>query len=117
MELINNTQTKVNKAELEHLAASVIKRLGVKNNLKFELIFVGPDEIASLAQKAFLERRPTDVLSFPQTANEEGFLGSVVICPEVAAKQAKRAGIDVGEEIKILLGHGLLHLLGYHHQG
>jgi probable rRNA maturation factor len=38
-----------------------------------------------------------------------------VICPQVAAAQARRARHSVGDEIDLLCTHGILHLLGYDH--
>lgn len=67
---------------------------------------------------------PTDVMSFPMDElrpgkdNEDppqGLLGDVVLCPEVAARQAKTAGHSTDEELQLLTVHGVLHLLGYDH--
>jgi len=44
-----------------------------------------------------------------------GLLGDVVICPQVAAVQARRARHNLTEEIDLLCAHGILHLLGYDH--
>src|SRR5687768_3314568 len=57
----------------------------------------------------------TDVLSFP--AATRGFLGDIVIASGVAKKQAKAPGHSLNIEIRILALHGLLHLLGYDHDG
>ena len=57
---------------------------------------------------------PTDVLSFP--SGDRGFLGDLVIDVPYAARQARRRGHPVAREVKILLAHGLLHLLGYDHE-
>jgi probable rRNA maturation factor len=38
-----------------------------------------------------------------------------VLCPQVAAKQARKAGHDVQDELELLCTHGILHLLGYDH--
>lgn len=62
---------------------------------------------------------PTDVLSFPCSANlepERSFLGEIVIAPEVAAAQAVRWGTTLQDEMRTLLAHGLLHLLGFNHE-
>ncbi len=45
----------------------------------------------------------------------QGLLGDIVVCPQVAAKQAKAAGHSRAEEILLLTTHGILHLLGYDH--
>jgi probable rRNA maturation factor len=70
------------------------------------------------------EPGPTDVLSFPMdelrpgTDGEDspaGLLGDVVLCPQVAAAQARQAGHSTAEELLLLTTHGILHLLGYDH--
>lgn len=78
--------------------------------VELSLSFVTADEMADLHVKYAGESGPTDVLSF--TMDEEGLLGDVVICPEVAAKQSD----DLPSELRLLLVHGILHLLGYDHQ-
>jgi probable rRNA maturation factor len=42
-------------------------------------------------------------------------LGDVVLCPEVAAEQARHAGHSTESELQLLCTHGILHLLGYDH--
>ena len=70
------------------------------------------------------EPGPTDVLSFPMdelrpgpTVEDPpaGLLGDVVLCPQVAAAQARQAGHSTAEELLLLTTHGILHLLGYDH--
>jgi probable rRNA maturation factor len=66
--------------------------------------------------------RPTDVLSFSQVEGEEPvvvpeLLGDVVISWETASRQARRLDRPVSSEMKRLLIHGVLHLLGYDHEG
>jgi probable rRNA maturation factor len=46
---------------------------------------------------------------------EPALLGDIVLCPEVAAKQAATAGHGTGDELHLLTVHGALHLLGYDH--
>ena len=72
---------------------------------------------------------PTDVLSFPQLAfvapdmpaagqTFEGVpttLGDVVVSLETARSQAEVAGHGVQVELRVLIAHGLCHLLGYDH--
>jgi probable rRNA maturation factor len=65
--------------------------------------------------------RPTDVLSFAMQEGEGGalqphLLGDVVISVETARKQAEERGWAIASEIRFLLAHGLLHLLGYDHR-
>jgi probable rRNA maturation factor len=58
---------------------------------------------------------PTDVLSFP-SGSRSGFLGEIAISVDRAREQAAEQGHGVGEEVKILMLHGVLHLLGMDHQ-
>jgi probable rRNA maturation factor len=46
---------------------------------------------------------------------DPALLGDVVLCPSVAAKQAKKAGHSAEDELHLLCTHGILHLLGYDH--
>ena len=47
--------------------------------------------------------------------SQPGLLGDVVVCPQVAARQARTAGHSTSEEMLLLTTHGILHLLGYDH--
>ncbi len=61
-------------------------------------------------------RKATDVLSFPSGSRGNRFLGEIAISVETARKNARREGHSLLEEIKLLILHGLLHLLGYDHE-
>lgn len=56
----------------------------------------------------------TDVLSFPESEGPD--LGSILISGPQARRQARELGHSVDAELKILVLHGLLHLLGYDHE-
>ncbi|HEY7838172.1 MAG TPA: rRNA maturation RNase YbeY [Terriglobales bacterium] len=58
---------------------------------------------------------PTDVLSFPASPGG-GYLGDIAISRDTAARQARAQGHSLETEIKILLLHGVLHLLGHDHE-
>jgi probable rRNA maturation factor len=64
----------------------------------------------------------TDVLSFPLDGRDElpaGLerqLGDVVVCPAQARRQAAEAGVAPLDEVRTLVVHGLLHLLGHDHE-
>lgn len=68
--------------------------------------------------------RPTDVLSFPQEepdapgvfAEPPPVLGDVVVSTETAARQAAELGHPLEVEVRALVVHGLLHLLGHDHE-
>jgi probable rRNA maturation factor len=85
-------------------------------NSELSVSFVTEDEIADLHLRYMDEEGPTDVLSFPQDDEESGdgmwLLGDVVIAPAVAARNNPD---DPGGEMRLLLVHGILHLLGHDH--
>ena len=56
----------------------------------------------------------TDVLSFPQQT--EVVLGDLVISLDTSRRQADERGHSLQDEVRVLLVHGLLHLLGYDHE-
>lgn len=64
---------------------------------------------------------PTDVLSFPaerppvNDPGEPDYLGDVVIAYQYAQSQAEREGHALLDDLRLLVVHGVLHLLGYDH--
>ena len=60
---------------------------------------------------------PTDVISFPDLADEAtGLVGELIISAEMAAETAIGIGCDPLDEVALYLVHGLLHLCGYDDQ-
>jgi probable rRNA maturation factor len=64
--------------------------------------------------------RPTDVLSFPLDETFDGaggvrLLGDVVISLDTAARQARGRKRELAAEVRFLLAHGILHLIGHDH--
>ena len=74
-------------------------------------------EMKELNQRFRGKNTPTDVLSFPAMPGlTPGFAGDVAISAEIAARNARRLGHTVADEIRILALHGVLHLAGYDHE-
>lgn len=101
---------------LVELARTVLVGEGVPN-AELSVSFVSEEEMTGLHQTYLGEPGPTDVLSFPldeADLDEEGvrILGDVVIAPAVAA--ADNPGDPVAE-LRLLVVHGILHLLGHDH--
>lgn len=73
------------------------------------------------AQRAFRGLdRTTDVLSFPDDGapgpDGRRHLGDILVSVPAAERQAREAGHAFGRELRLLLLHGYLHLLGYDHE-
>jgi probable rRNA maturation factor len=93
----------------------------------FNVCFVDDDEIRRLNSEYRGKQTPTDVLSFAWQAEDEsgpeqleagefeGFCGDIVISVDTAARNARTEGHSTQEEIRLLILHGALHLLGYDH--
>jgi probable rRNA maturation factor len=109
--LVSNRQDDVELDE-DGLAAVAKKTLEGENEFAVELSlsFVPLDEMSALHEQYMGEPGPTDVLSFPM--GEDWLLGDVVVCPAYAAAEAA----DVQSELRLLVVHGVLHLLGYDHE-
>ena len=87
-------------------------------DVELSVSLVTEDEIADLHVRYLEEEGPTDVLSFPLDPDDRDehslrLLGDVVISPAVAARDRPE---DPAAEIRLLLVHGILHLLGHDHQ-
>lgn len=74
-------------------------------------------ELRSLNAQFLGKDYPTDVLSFPLAdASDDGPIGDIAISLDRARAQAREAGHTPEDEIRILLLHGVLHLLGMDHE-
>lgn len=111
---------------LREAAAATLRALGV-DQAEMTVVVTDEAQIQALNRDYRGVDRPTDVLSFPageepdadlppELAAELGrYLGDVVIAYPYAARQAARFGHAVEDELRLLVVHGTLHLLGYDH--
>jgi len=100
---------------LASLARATLLAEGL-SEVELSLSFVDEAEMEDLQVRYLDEPGPTDVLSFPLDGEDERglrVLGDVVIAPSVAARNNPE---DPGGELRLLVVHGVLHLLGYDHE-
>lgn len=96
------------------LARAVLRAEGVRS-AALSVSFVGRRRIRSLS-RAYLGRdHVTDVLAFELPGAPGLVVGDVYVAPEVAAAAARRFGVSVRDEVRRLVVHGVLHVLGYEH--
>src|SRR5438093_11742483 len=84
--------------------------------VELSLSFIDDAEMEDLHVRYLDQPGPTDVLSFPLDGEDERglrVLGDVVIAPSVAARNNPA---DPAAELRLLVVHGILHLLGYDHE-
>ena len=106
----NQTNLDIDIKEIEKIANYI-------TNKDFELIIVDNDTIQSINKEYRNIDKPTDVLSFPLDVNCEGMpIGSVIISSDKVIEMAKEFNHSILDEFKLLLIHGLLHLIGYDHE-
>ncbi len=105
--------------DVESLANMALELL---DKLDHELsIVLTDDQHIQILNRDFRQKdAPTDVLSFGQMEGEPfvapiPILGDLVISLQTAERQAKERGHPLAAEVRILLVHGLMHLLGYDH--
>ena len=110
------------------LAAAVLRDEGIGHG-EMGLRFVDPGTMAELNLSHMGSAGPTDVLAFPidgrsgrvHPPEQVPLVGDVVVCPAYAAAQAPDHAGDghdgsLGDELALLVVHGVLHVLGYDHQ-
>ncbi len=124
IEINNESGLAVEETEIVLLARHVLDGLRVHPQAELSVVLVDEAAMSALHEQWMDEPGPTDVLSFPMdelrpTRDGEdpvqGLLGDVVLCPQVAVRQATAAGHTSHEELLLLTTHGILHLLGYDH--
>ena len=85
----------------------------------------GPTDVLSFAINAHKTRRRRsgkgrarkgDLLDAVTTKHSEKYLGDIAIAPAVAKRNASRFGRSFDDEMRILMLHGILHLMGYDHE-
>ncbi len=94
------------------------------------ICLVSDAEIARMNEAFRAKKGPTDVLSFPAVARRRqvrlrggkpgmksgAYLGDIAISPATARRYAKKYGRKLSGELRVLILHGVLHLLGYDHE-
>ena len=119
----------------EETAEKVIEAMNYPKGLEVAIDFVSEKEIKRLNNEFREIDRVTDVLSFPSFQlsvgevldtddemvlmfkQDNGFIhfGDMALCLKQTKRQAKEFGVSVESEIKKLVIHSMLHLMGYDH--
>ena len=117
----DHTQINIDSDDINKKIEMVMNNLGCLNQ-EVSILLTTDADIRKLNKQFRSIDQPTDVLSFPQNADEdppipgEIILGDIAVSLDTAQAQAKEHGLTFEEEIILLLIHGILHLLGYDHE-
>lgn len=113
----------VDRRQVKKTAEAVLGERGVSGNVEVSIAIVGDRKMRALNKKYRNKDTTTDVLSFSQkegggVAPPDGVLhlGDVVVSFPQVRKNAMKKEVLVDEEINFLVRHGILHLLGIHHE-
>ncbi len=124
IDVLNETDVALDELELVACSRYVMAQMQVHPRAELCIRLVDEAAMETLHVQWMDLPGPTDVMSFPmdelrpgREGSEplEGVLGDIVLCPTVAAKQARDAGHATEEELLLLTTHGILHLLGFDH--
>ncbi|HWH27698.1 MAG TPA: rRNA maturation RNase YbeY [Mycobacteriales bacterium] len=134
IDVINESGADVDERALVDVARHVLARMGVSPLADLAISLKDVAEMERLHVQYMDLPGPTDVLAFPMDELDlrgsrgvpQGMqpdeddelptvLGDVVLCPEVAERQAAEAGHTTLDELQLLTAHGVLHLLGFDH--
>ncbi len=101
-------------------ARHILRAMG-EDGAELTVVLVDDSIIRDLNRRFRRKDRATDVLAFAAREGEslpgaDDALGDVVISLETAARQARRRRRPLAAEVRTLLVHGILHLLGYDHE-
>lgn len=110
----------------EHLTR-VLAKYKLTDRVEVDVQVTGKRKMTELHKVYMKLDGPTDVLSFPLNdanddrpfmASPDGMLrlGDIVVCYPVALEEALEKQCKVDSQIQFLAEHGLMHLLGFHHE-
>jgi len=91
-------------------------------DVELSILLVDDLRIKELNRRYLHRNRPTNILAFPMREGEFStlhphLLGDLAISVETAWRQSGRFGVNGMEMVDLLMVHGILHLLGYEHEG
>ncbi|OLC95907.1 MAG: rRNA maturation RNase YbeY [Acidobacteria bacterium] len=121
----------VARGPLESFLRRVKRELGLKQS-DVTVCLVSDAAMARLNQNFRMKKGPTDVLSFPSVtrrrpvrlgrrsrpanSGQQEYLGDIAISPAAARRYASKHERKIAKELRVLILHGVLHLLGYDHE-
>lgn len=96
--------------------------------ISISVALVFPEEIRTLNSRYRQHDKVTDILSFAEhetlegvktaaseSAEEELFLGELILCYDDIKEYAAKEGLDFERELAKVFSHGILHLMGFDH--
>jgi probable rRNA maturation factor len=114
---------KINRKRIKKVIESVITKNEVAGSVEVSIAVVGDRKMRELSKKYKGEDKTRNILSFSQTEgegmampNDALRLGDIVLSFPQVINDAVRDEMLVDDKVDELVEHGLMHLLGLHHE-
>ena len=108
----NNSDNVINSKNLKTYCKEVLNYKGYKS-YSVSLIFVNEEELKEMKNTYFQQNLYTDVIAFNLNNENEDLDGELYLSIEIIGHNAKLYNVSLDDEIKRVVAHGILHLIGY----
>ena len=108
----NNSDNVINSKNLKTYCKEVLNYKGCKS-YSVSLIFVNEEELKEMKNTYFQQNLYTDVIAFNLNNENEDLEGELYLSIEIIGHNAKLYNVSLDDEIKRVVAHGILHLIGY----
>jgi len=114
---------KINRKKIKSAIDSVLQENNVQSPIEVSIAIVGDRKMTKLNKQYRDKEGTTNILSFPLSEGEQTHLpsditrlGDIIISYPMVIKEAAQYEMLVDERVDELVKHGMLHLLGLHHE-
>lgn len=121
--LFVESRYKVNRKKIVTAIKKILQEQAVNGGARISVAVVGDRKMKELNKKYRQKDSTTNVLSFSQTEGEAAVspsnildLGDIVVSYPQVIKEASEEEVLVDDKVDELVSHGVLHLLGIHHE-
>ena len=113
--ILLNKQRKhvIERDNVRRFVSTLVSDLGIQHRA-FSIVLITDEAMRKYNRQFRGFDKPTDVLSF---RGEQRYLGDILISSETAYNQARKSKtLTFEKNVRRLILHGLLHLMGYDHE-
>ncbi len=114
---------KINRKKIKQVVENVLSKNQITGPVEVSVAVVGDRKMRELSRKYKGEDKTRNILSFSQTEGEDLKnptdvlrLGDIVLSFPMIIKDASKDEMLVDDKVDQLVEHGLMHLLGLHHE-
>ena len=110
--LKNHSENSINSNNLKIYCEEVLNYKGYKS-CSVSLIFINEEELKEMKNKYFQQNLYTDIIAFNLNNKNEDLEGELYLSIKIIEHNAKLYNVSLEDEIKRVVAHGILHLIGY----